>query len=224
MNVKQTISELKKYAKKENREGMARFGINVDKALGVSVYDTRKVARKIKTDHKLALELWKTDIHEARMLATMIADPNKVTERLMDSWVRDFNSWDICDQTCLNLFDKTKFYDKKIKEWSKREEEFVKRAGFALIATSVWHLREVPDKEFLQFLPIIKREATDPRNFVKKAVNWSLRQMGKRSKFLNKHCLKTAREIAKIDSKAAKWIAKDAIRELESEAVKKRLQ
>jgi 3-methyladenine DNA glycosylase AlkD len=146
-----------------------------------------------------------------------------VTEKQMESWVKDFDSWDICDQCCSNLFDKTKFAHKKAIEWSKRREEFVKRAGFVLMATLAVHDKEAGDKEFLKFLPIIIREATDDRNFVKKAVNWALRQIGKRNSALNKIAIQTAKEIQKIDSKSAKWIASDAIRELTSEAVQKKL-
>ena len=172
---------------------------------------------------KLAHDLWKTKIHEARILAGMIDEPEKVTEKQMEQWVKEFNSWDLCDQLCGNLFDKTRFAYKKIFEWSKREEEFVKRAGFVLIATLSVHDKRAKDKKFEQFFPIIKKHSIDERNFVKKAVNWALRQIGKRNISLNKKAIKVAREIQRIDSKSAQWIASDALRELKSEKVQKRL-
>jgi 3-methyladenine DNA glycosylase AlkD len=147
-----------------------------------------------------------------------------VTERQMERWVKDFDSWDVCDQVCSNLFDQTEFAHKKVLDWSKREEEFAKRAGFVLMAALAVHDKEAGDKDFLKFLPIIKREALDERNFVKKAVNWALRQIGKRNLLLNQMAVKMAKEIQGIDSKSAKWIASDAIRELTSEAVRKRFQ
>jgi 3-methyladenine DNA glycosylase AlkD len=182
------------------------------------------MAKQIGRNHLLAQRLWNSGVHEARILAGMIDLPEEVTEKQMEKWARDFDSWDVCDQVCSNLFDKTKFAHKKAIIWSKRREEFVKRAGFVLMATLAVHDKESGDKQFLKFLPIIKREARDERNFVKKAVNWALRQIGKRNLALNRMAIKTAKEIQGIDSKAAKWIASDAIRELTSEAVQKRLR
>jgi len=202
---------------------MARFGINPENTYGVSVPDLRKMAKEISTDHALAEQLWASGIHEARILASMIDEPEMVTEARMESWVKDFDSWDVCDQCCSNLFDKTKFAYRKAAEWSKREEEFVKRAGFTLMATLAVHDKKAADEEFLKFLPVIKRESTDNRNFVKKAVNWALRQIGKRNLNLNKVAIKAAEEIQQIDSKSARWIAADAIRELTGEAVQKKL-
>jgi 3-methyladenine DNA glycosylase AlkD len=218
------LEELKSKGSKKNREGMSRFGINVNKAFGVSVPNMRQLAKEIGKNHELALELWETGYHEARIVASMIADPKQVTEKLMDNWVKDFNSWDLCDQCCSNLFDKTPFAYRKISEWSNSREEFVKRAGFALMAASAVHHKKADDKTFIKFLPIIKRESTDERNYVRKAVNWALRQIGKRNLKLNKETVKTAKEIQKIDSKAARWIAADAIRELTSDYVQKRLR
>jgi 3-methyladenine DNA glycosylase AlkD len=150
--------------------------------------------------------------------------PEEVTENQMERWVRDFDSWDVCDQVCSNLFDQTKFAHKKAMDWSKRGEEFVKRAGFVLMATLSVHDKKGEDKKFLKFLPLIKGEARDERNFVKKAVNWALRQIGKRNRHLNQMAIETAKEIQGIDSKPAKWIASDAIRELTSEGVQKKLR
>ena len=216
MNVKQIIIYLKKNSNPKDRAGMARFGIDVKYALGVKIPALRGLAKKIGKNHKLALDLWKTKIHEARILASMIDEPEKVSEKQMEEWVKCFNSWDICDQVCMNLFDKTDFAWGKIHDWPKRKEEFVKRAGFALMACLVCHDKKSPDKEFIKFFPIIKKHSDDGRNFVKKAVNWALRQTGKRNNNLKKHALKVAKEILKINDKTAQWIAKDAIRELES--------
>lgn len=214
----QILSELNNNSSQEDREGMARFGINPKYALGVRIPVLRAIAKGHSKDadrHTLALELWKTNIHEARILAGMVADPKKVTEKLMDSWVKGFNSWDLCDQCCMNLFDKTEFAEKKIFEWVKDEREFVRRAGFALIACTAWHRKDWPDTKCEQFFPLIEKYSYDERNFVRKAINWALRQIGKKNKNLNKKALEYARRILKQDSKTAKWIANDAIRELE---------
>jgi 3-methyladenine DNA glycosylase AlkD len=189
----------------------------------VSIPDLRKMAKGIGKNHILAKKIWDSGIHEARILAGMIDLPERVTEKQMKHWVKDFNSWDVCDQVCSNLFDKTKFAYPKAIKWSKRNEEFIKRAGFVLMATLAVHDKEADNQKFIRFLPIIKREATDERNFVKKAVNWALRQIGKRNSALNKIAIQTAKEIQKIDSKSARWIASDAIRELTSGAVQKKL-
>ena len=223
MQYNDIIQRLKSLSDPEAVKGMARFGINPENTYGVSVPDLRKIARGISTGHALAEQLWASGIHEARILASMIDRPEMVTEAQMESWVKGFDSWDVCDQCCSNLFDKTKFAYQKAAEWSKREEEFVKRAGFTLMATLAVHDKKATDEEFLKFLPIIKRESIDNRNFVKKAVNWALRQIGKRNLNLNKMAIKAAEEIQQIDSRSARWIAADAIRELTSEAVQRRL-
>jgi len=223
MQYNDIIQRLKSLSDPEAVKGMARFGINPENTYGVSVPDLRKIARGISTDHALAEQLWASGIHEARILASMIDEPEMVTEAQMESWVKGFDSWDVCDQCCSNLFDKAKFAYQKAAEWSKREEEFVKRAGFTLMATLAVHDKKAVDEEFVKFLPVIKRESTDNRNFVKKAVNWALRQIGKRNLNLNKMAIKAAEEIQQIDSKSARWIAADAIRELTGEAVQKKL-
>ncbi len=221
--IEKYIEQLKSLANPEAVAGMARFGINPNNTYGVSIPALRKIARETGKDHTLALQLWSSGIHEARILAGMIDVPDMVSEEQMESWAADFDSWDVCDQVCSNLFDKTDFAYRKAVEWSNREEEFVKRAGFVLMAALAVHDKRVRDKEFLRFLPIIKREAVDDRNFVKKAVNWALRQIGKRNRDLNRAAVETAKEILKIDSKAAKWIASDALRELINEKVQKKL-
>jgi len=220
----EVIARLESKAKPDQLEGMARFGIAVENRLGISIPELRKLAKEIGKDHDLAIELWKTGIAEARILAGMIGDPQKVTEEQMEDWVKDINSWDVCDQVCMNLFDKSPLAWKKIHDWSSREEEFVKRSAFSLIACLAWHDKKAVDEKFIELLPLIKREAVDERNFVKKAVNWALRHIGKRNKALNKAAIDAAREIRQIDSKTARWIANDAIRELESDAVKRRLK
>lgn len=207
----------------KNVEGMARFGINPEGTLGISMHDLRPMAKRIGKDHELAAQLWLTGIHEARLLAGLIDDPEKVTLKQMETWAADFDSWDVVDQVCGSLFDQTRLAYPKAVEWSEREEEFVKRAGFVLVAALSVHDKDASDKEFEKFLPIIKREATDERNFVKKAVNWALRQIGKRNLTLNKKAIKAAEEISKMDSRSARWIAADALRELRCDKVQNRL-
>jgi 3-methyladenine DNA glycosylase AlkD len=223
MKTQEIVRELKSMANPKNVEGMARFGIRSKDTLGISIYDLRPMAKRIGRDHRIAGELWSTGIHEARLLAGFIDEPEKVTERQMEAWASDFDSWDVVDQVCSSLFDQTEFAYAKAVEWSKREEEFVKRAGFVLMAALSVHDKDAEDGVFVKFLPIIKRESTDERNFVKKAVNWALRQIGKRDLALNAAAVKAAREIQKIDSKSARWIAADALRELTGDKVRKRL-
>ncbi|MBN8701768.1 MAG: DNA alkylation repair protein [Bacteroidetes bacterium] len=216
MTVSDVIKELKKVSDASRLSGMSSFGIDVSKAIGVSIPNVRALAKKIKTNHSLALQLWDTEIHEARILASMIADSKQVTKSLFNKWVADFNSWDLCDQTCGNLLDKTPFAIDKAIEFSKNKREYVKRAGFVLMAALAVHDKKADDAVFINFLPIIQREANDERNFVRKAVNWALRQIGKRNKKLNRAALLCAESILTQESKSAKWIATDAIRELKS--------
>lgn len=217
------LKKLKSLSNPKAVAGMARFGINPENTYGISIPDLRKMAKQIGKDHAFAQQLWASVIHEAKILAGMIDEPEMVTEKQMEDWVRDFDSWDVCDQVCSNLLDKTSFAYKKAREWSKREEEFVKRAGFVMMAALSVHDKKTKDDVFLKFFPLIKKEAADNRNFVKKAINWALRQIGKRNQRLNKKAIETAKEIQKIDSRAAKWIAADALKELTSKAVQKRL-
>jgi 3-methyladenine DNA glycosylase AlkD len=224
MRCEEILQQLKSLANPEAVAGMARFGINPKNTYGVSIPALRKMAKEIGPNHLLAEQLWDSGIHEARILAGMIDLPEKVTEKQLERWVKDFDSWDVCDQVCSNLFDQTKFAHKKAMEWSKRNEEFIKRAGFVLMAALSVHDKEASHKKFMKFFPIIKRGSTDDRNFVRKAVNWALRQIGKRNLSLNKAAIKTAKEIQGIDSKSARWVASDALRELTSQAVQKRLR
>lgn len=222
-DVDAVLEQLREKGSAKNVEGMGRFGMATDQRLGVSMPEMRNIAKGVGKDHELALELWKTGVQEARIVASMIEVPEAVTENQMEAWVVDFNSWDVCDQVCGNLFEKTSFSQQKIDEWSIREEEFVKRAAYAIIAGLAWHDKQAADDQFIGYFPVIKHGATDERNFVKKAVNWALRNIGKRNSVLNAAAIKTAKEIQQMDSKSARWIASDAIRELESEKIQARL-
>jgi len=214
------IKELKKHKNPKNVAGMARFGINPKGTLGISMPFLRVYAKKIGKNHRLALELWETGIHEARILSGLIAEPQKITEKQMDKWVGDFDSWDVCDTVCLNIFDKTDNAYIQAKKWAQNEKEFTRRAGFALMASLAVHDKEASDEKLLQFFPYIEKYSDDDRNFVRKAVNWALRQIGKRNLRLCRQAMALSKEILKNDSKAARWIAIDAIRELEGKIKK----
>ncbi|WP_316806446.1 DNA alkylation repair protein [Pedobacter agri] len=213
------LSELKAISEPEYLKKMAHFGIDTSKAFGIRVPNIRKLAKTIGKNQDLSLQLWETEFHEARLLATFIGDYKLVTETQIDSWTKDFNSWDICDQACANLFVKTPYFKSKVFEFAQAEEQFVKRTGFVLMATSAVHLKKEPNETFLEFLPIIEQEAYDHRNFVKKAINWALRQIGKRNAFLHPYAIETANNILAKNNKKANWIALDALRELNSDAV-----
>jgi 3-methyladenine DNA glycosylase AlkD len=221
----QILKELRSMASPEGATGMASFGIRPqNEVLGISVPSLRAMAKKIGTDHRLALRLWKSGVHEARVLACLIEDPEEVTEEQMEKWVRGFDSWDLCDLCCGNLFDRTEMAYRKAFEWSLREEEYVRRAGYVMMAALSVHDKAADDDKFLAFLPVVIGGSGDQRNFVKKAVNWALRQIGKRNQHLNRAAIKAGEKIAKMKSSSAKWIASDALRELRSEKVKKRLR
>ena len=214
-DVDEIISELRSLANQKTQGKAAYFGINAENLLGVSMPDLRKFAKVIGKDHSIAMGLWKTKIHEALILASLVDEAEKVTEKQIDNWTNDFNSWDVCDQCCINLFIKTPYAKKKALEYCGSEKEFVKRCGFALIAVMAVHYKKEKDEFFLPFLKIIERESTDERNFVKKAVNWALRQIGKRNETLRKAAIATAKRILAKDDRTSKWIAKDALKELE---------
>ena len=219
------LKRLRSLANPRNVEGMARFGISSRKeVLGVPTPVLQKMAREIGRDHALALELWKSGVFEARCVAALIDDPKLLTEEQMERWARDFDNWAVCDNCCGRLFDKTPWAYRQASKWSRRQEEYVKRAAFSLMAALAVHNKHAGDAKFLKFLPPIQRESSDERNFVKKAVNWALRQIGKRNAVLNKAAIKTAQEMRKIDSPSARWIAADALRELRSEPVQNRLR
>jgi len=208
------LAELHGIARPDQLEGMARYGMTAEGRLGISIPHLRRIAKQAGKDHRLALDLWKSGIAEARILASMVDEPERVTAAQMDRWVRDFNSWDVCDQVCGNLFDKTPHAWTKAREWAKGEEEYVKRAGFALMAYLAWHDKAAPDSAFLRLFPSIRRGALDERNFVKKAVSWALRNIGKRNPRLRAAALRQARALRALDSRAARWVGADAEREL----------
>jgi 3-methyladenine DNA glycosylase AlkD len=226
--------QLAEKASPESRAGMARYGIIVTDAFGVSVYELRRMAKGLGTDHDLALALWDTGNHEARLLASMVDDPAAVTEAQMEEWVAAFDSWDVCDQVTSNLFDKTPFAYDKVREWSVAENEWVKRAAFATAAALAVQDKEAPDEPFLAILELVRREAGDGRNFVKKAVNWALRNIGKRNAALHAAAIETAEAVlATADARAAadrrdpaarsaRWVARDALREPRAEKVLRR--
>lgn len=228
------MDELAGMASEESRAGMARYGINVAHAFGVSVYELRRMAKAMGADHDLALALWDTGNHEARMLASMVDDPAAVTEAQMEEWAAAFDSWDVCDQVTSNLFDKTPFAYAKVREWSAAEDAWVKRAAFATAAALAVQDRKAPDERFLAILELVRREAGDGRNFVKKAVNWALRNIGKRNAALHAAAIDTAEAIlAAADTlaaadrrdpaaRSARWVARDALRELRADKVLRR--
>ena len=214
MRYDDVIEKLKSLANPEAVKGMARYGINPQGTLGVSVKDLRKLAKQIGKDHGLALKLWASGIHEARILASMVDEPERVTEEQAETWVSELDSWDTCDQVCMNLFEKLPTAYDKAREWAGRPEEFVKRAGFSLMACLAWHDKSAPDERFLDFLPVIEAGATDERNMVKKAVSWAIRNMGKRNPVLREASVALAGEMSGAESRSARWIARDALREL----------
>lgn len=212
--VEEILLHLESMAESRYQEGMERFGIRYNRALGIRIPKLRAYAKELGKQHELALELWKTDLHEAKLVAIFLADPKKITLTEIEAWVKDFDSWDICDQACGNVFDKTPWAYDLAETWTKRKPEFEKRAGFTMIACLAIHDKKAEDERFIAFLPILEREAYDDRNFVKKAVNWALRQIGKRNDALKEHAMVCAESILKQGSTSAKWIARDALREL----------
>jgi 3-methyladenine DNA glycosylase AlkD len=214
MTTFEILDHLKQNSSEKYLTGMLRFGVDNSRAYGVPVPELRKLAKAIKKNHPLALELWDTGIHEARILATMIDDAALVTPEQLDAWVADFYAWDICDQACGNLFDRTPFAIEKAIAYCANEQEYIKRAGFVLMAEFAVHNKKAPDEMFISLLPIMEREAWDGRNFVIKAVNWALRQIGKRNPQLRVLAIATAQRILLQENKSAKWIATNALQEL----------
>ncbi len=223
MDYSEILEQLESLADPEAVKGMARYGITPEKAYGVSIPNLRAIARAVGTDHELAGWLWLNGSRETRILASMIADPKLLTEAQMERWASEFTYWEICDQCCINLFSRTPLAWRKAIEWSSRPEESYKRAAFVLMARLAVSEKKAPDERFEPFFPLITAAAADPRNMVKKAVNWALRQIGKRSPGLNSRAIETAEALRRTDSKSARWIASDALRELRSEAVQSRL-
>ncbi len=217
------IEALRTSGKPENLVGMARYGIRTDKAFGTNMPYLRSLAKLAGRNHDLALALWKSGWHEARILAALVDEPGKVTSAQMERWALDFDSWDLTDQCTNNLFSKTPFALIKVREWAPREEEFVKRAAFAMLASLAVHSR-MSDEEFIALLPLIENAADDERNFVKKAVNWSLRQIGKRSLPLHARSVELALRLVSAEQSSARWIARDALRELQSATTIERIR
>jgi 3-methyladenine DNA glycosylase AlkD len=222
-SVAQILAELEKHGDPRNVEGMARYGIRPARAYGVPAPAIYRIARKIGRDHDLAADLWETGVHEARAVAALIDDPRLVDSRQMESWAAEFDSWAVCDHVCGKLFDRTPLAWPKALAWTRRRPEYVRRAGFALIAWLTVHDKKAPDDRFLAFLPLIERAASDERNMVKKAVNWALRQIGKRNARLNRDAIACADRVRRQGSPPARWIAADALRELRSPKVQARL-
>ena len=217
-DVEAIVAEIQALGSERDRAGMARFGINTDRALGVSMAALAPFAKRHKRDHALAVALWKTRWHEARLLAVLVDDPKAVTPKQMDLWAADFDSWDLCDQACMKLFARTPFVEEKVHAWAEDEREFVRRAAFALIAGYTVHAGKVPEEAFHPFLAVIEKHATDPRNYVGKAVNWALRQIGKRSLALHGPALALAERLAASQDRTARWIGRDAVKELSDPA------
>jgi 3-methyladenine DNA glycosylase AlkD len=210
------VAHLRRQRSPRDIEGQRHYGITPQgEHFGIRAPVLRNIARQHRREHALALELWATAVHEARIIATLIDDPRQVTRRQMERWIRDCDNWAVTDACCCVLFDRTPFAIEKARQWTTRKAEYVKRAGFVLMAGLAVHRKELPDAEFLEFLPVIRREAADERNFVRKAINWALRQIGKRNSRLRRAAMAAAKDIRKLDSRAARWIAADALRELE---------
>jgi 3-methyladenine DNA glycosylase AlkD len=222
--VARAVAELKRLGEKRNVAGMARFGIRARKVFGVSKPKLDKIAKKIGKNHELGMELWRTGIHDARLLGVLISEAEKVDAKQMDRWVREFDNWDVCDGSCCHLFVFAAPAWKKAFEWTRRKKEFAKRAGFALAAFLAVHDKRAADAIYRKFLKAIEREAWDDRNFVRKAVNWALRNIGKRNLRLNRAAIASGERIRRQNTRAARWIAADALRELRSEAVQRRLR
>ncbi len=231
------LAELRALGSEKNRAGMARYGINVENAFGVSVNQLRRVAKQLGTDHRLALALWATGNHEARLLACFIDDPALVSDQQLEAWARDFDSWDICDQATTSLFDLSKHAWGKAVKWAGRDQEWIKRAGFALMAGLCVHDKSAGNRAFWKLLPLIERGAFDERNFVKKAVNWALRNIGKRNLALNAAAIACAERMRAAANqraggerggdpatRSARWVAADALRELASAKVQARIK
>lgn len=226
MNFNDVLKILEENKNEKNLLGMARFGINTSNTYGISMPIIRDLAKKIKKNHSLALELWNTGIHEAKILAALIAEPNKFTPELCDKWVSDFDSWDVCDQVIMNLFDKLPFANLKVFQWAESNEEFTRRAAFALIASMAVHHKKAEDTIFESYYQVIYNYAVDERNFVKKAVNWAVRQIGKRSHYLRGKTLIFLDKLLSDfpDSKSVKWIVNDAVKELNNEKIIARIK
>lgn len=222
--VRDALAWLERRGTKRNREGMARYGIVAPHVFGVSMAGMQQLAKQLGRDHDLAAALWATGWYEARILCAFVGDPSRITSRQMDRWASDFDNWAVCDTLCFKLFDRTPHAWRKVDQWSGRREEFVKRAGFALLASLSAHDKAADDARFLEKLPLIERAASDPRNFVKKGVNWALRAIGKRTPALHAAALELARQLAGSADAAPRWVGRDALRDLASAASQRRME
>lgn len=224
MELQEIINRLESISNPGNIEGMARFGITPEKTYAVKIPELRKIAKEAGKNHDLALKLWELDFRETKILACMIDDPKMVSSKQLNEWASEFDYWEICDQCCMNLFRKTVFAYDKIFEWGEDEDEFVKRAAFSLLAVMAVHDKMQPDERFEDYFPLLISASTDNRNFVKKAVNWAIRSIGKKNSNLNKKSIELAEEILALNTKSSKWIANNALKELKSENVRKKLE
>jgi 3-methyladenine DNA glycosylase AlkD len=221
--VDEVLAWLKRHGSKRNRDGMARYGIFSEKMFGITVGDLQRYAKELGRSHELALAIWETGWYEARMLAAFIDEPERVAPAQMDRWTRDFDNWGICDTVCMHLFDRTPHAWRKAELWSKKKDEFVKRAAFALMASLALHDKQATDAPFVKFLRLVEGAASDDRNFVRKAVNWALRAIGERSTALNAEAVAIAKRLAASDDATERWVGKDALRQLSTPAVARRL-
>ena len=224
MNAEEVLDRLGSISDSTRLQGMSRYGINVNDALGVSMPEMRGLAKSIGKEHDLALDLWNSGVHEARIMTSLLADPKLLTEEQMEMMVQDLDSWDVCDQCCSNLFSRTPMAMRKALEWSEREAEFQKRAGFATMAALAVHCKQLREEDIMLLLEAVVRESHDDRNYVRKAVNWALRQIGKRDMGSNRSAINAAEKVLARGDRASRWVASDALRELRSEAVQERLK
>lgn len=222
--VAETLRWLEKKGTKANRDGMARYGIVAKKAFGVSMGTMKTLAKKLGRDHDLALALWETGWYEARILTSFVDEPKRVTASQMDRWARDFDNWAICDSLCFHLFDKTPHAWSRIEQWSTRKDEFVKRASFALLAAVALHDKKASDQPFIESLELIRKAASDERNFVKKGVSWALRSVGHRSPATHAAAIETGQRLAASANPTERWIGKDALRDLTRPLVVNRIK
>jgi 3-methyladenine DNA glycosylase AlkD len=223
-DVQYALAWLEKRGTQSNREGMARYGIVAKKVFGVSMATMQALAKELGHDHALSQALFRTGWHDARMLASLVGEPDRITPAQMDRWAKAFDNWAVCDTATFCLWDRSPHAWPKVREWSNRKEEFVKRAAFAMLASLTVHDKAAPDERYLEGLKLIEREAHDERNFVKKAVNWALRSIGKRSPMLNAKAVAVAKRLAEREDSSSRWVGKDALRELTSPAVQRRLK
>ncbi|MFL5327871.1 MAG: DNA alkylation repair protein [Gemmataceae bacterium] len=219
VSVESVVASLKRLGSQKVRDGLARFGLPSENAFGISMGEIQKLAKQIGKNHALAIQLWESEHYEARLLAAYVAEADKLTPGQMDRWIKDFDSWGLCDTVCFVLFDRTPHAFRKVTQWAKKKAEFEKRAAFALLASLALHDKKTGDEPFAKCLPLIEETATDERNFVKKGVSWALRTVGRRSLGLNKSSAALAKRLVKSDNPAARWIGRDALKELTSPRV-----